>query len=79
MDGWLTRRTVQLKPAPVASGTGRPMVGFIGSSNYATGVLIPAFAKTKVRLKSVASSGGVSGVHVAKSMASRRRPRMRPV
>jgi predicted dehydrogenase len=64
----LTRRTVQLKQAPVASGTGRgrPTVGFVGSGNYATGVLIPAFAKTKVRLKSVASSGGVSGVHAGK-------------
>lgn len=40
-----------------------PVVGFIGSGNYATHVLIPAFKKTGVRLKSVGSGGGVSGVH----------------
>ncbi len=63
----LTRRTVLLKAASSAqAGRGRPTVGFVGSGNYATGVLIPAFAKTKARLKSVASSGGVSGMHAGK-------------
>lgn len=64
----LTRQTVRLKQAQTASGTGpqRPTVGCIGSGNYATGVLIPAFAKTQARLKSVASSGGVSGVHAGR-------------
>ncbi|WP_232424155.1 bi-domain-containing oxidoreductase [Imhoffiella purpurea] len=63
----LTQRTVVLKPAPRAAGSaGRPTVGFIGAGNYATGVLIPAFTKTRARLKSVATSGGISGVHAGR-------------
>ncbi len=45
---------------------GAAVVGFIGSGNYATQVLIPAFRATGARLKSVASSGGVSGVHAGR-------------
>lgn len=49
---------------PVAVGTGQaPAVAFVGSGNYATGVLIPAFKEAGAHLQSVASSTGVSGVH----------------
>jgi predicted dehydrogenase len=41
-------------------------VAFIGSGNYATGVLIPAFKEAGAHLASVASSAGVSGVHAGK-------------
>ncbi len=41
-------------------------VSFIGSGNYATSVLIPAFKTAGACLKSVASSGGVSGVHAGR-------------
>lgn len=41
-------------------------VGFIGSGNYATGVLIPAFKAAGAGLYSVASSTGVSGVHAGR-------------
>jgi predicted dehydrogenase/threonine dehydrogenase-like Zn-dependent dehydrogenase len=41
-------------------------VGFIGSGNYASQVLIPAFKRTSAILKSVASAKGVSGVHAGK-------------
>ena len=41
-------------------------VGFIGSGNYASQVLIPAFKGTSAILKSVASAKGVSGVHAGK-------------
>jgi len=41
-------------------------VGFIGSGNYATAVLIPAFAQTNAELKSVASSTGISSAHAGK-------------
>ncbi len=44
----------------------QPILGFIGSGNYATSVLIPAFYKTPAILKSVASSSGISSVHVGK-------------
>ncbi|MEO8008504.1 MAG: Gfo/Idh/MocA family oxidoreductase, partial [Betaproteobacteria bacterium] len=41
----------------------RATVAFVGSGNYAMGVLIPAFKSAGARMKTVASSGGVSGVH----------------
>lgn len=41
-------------------------VSFIGSGNYATAVLIPAFKAAGARLRSVASSAGVSGVHAGR-------------
>jgi predicted dehydrogenase/threonine dehydrogenase-like Zn-dependent dehydrogenase len=43
-----------------------PVVGFVGSGNYATAVLIPAFKEAGARLKMVASSGGISGVHAGR-------------
>jgi predicted dehydrogenase/threonine dehydrogenase-like Zn-dependent dehydrogenase len=57
-----TRRTVRLAPPTV----GRVACAFIGSGNYATAVLIPSFKAAGVRLKVVASSGGVSGVHAGR-------------
>lgn len=41
-------------------------VAFIGSGNYATAVLIPAFKAAGARLKTVASNGGVSGLHAGR-------------
>ncbi len=43
-----------------------PTVSFIGAGNYATGVLIPAFKAAGAVLRTVASSGGVSGVHAGR-------------
>jgi len=43
-----------------------PSVAFVGSGNYATGVLIPAFKEAGAHLATVASSAGVSGVHAGK-------------
>jgi predicted dehydrogenase/threonine dehydrogenase-like Zn-dependent dehydrogenase len=43
-----------------------PRVAFIGSGNYATSVLIPAFKDAGAQLATVASSAGVSGVHAGK-------------
>ena len=43
-----------------------PRLGFIGAGNYATAVLIPAFAATPARLLRVASAAGLSSVHAAK-------------
>lgn len=40
--------------------------GFIGSGNYASRVLMPAFRKANVELTIVACHGGTSGTHVAK-------------
>ena len=41
-------------------------VSFIGSGNYATSVLIPAFKDAGANLKSIASNAGVSSVHAGK-------------
>jgi predicted dehydrogenase len=46
--------------------TSTPTVSFIGAGNYATGVLIPAFKAAGAVLRTVASSGGVSGVHAGR-------------
>lgn len=47
-------------------GADTPALGFIGSGNYATGVLIPAFKAAGANLRTVASSAGVSGVHAGR-------------
>ncbi len=44
----------------------RPNISFIGSGNYATSVLIPAFKTAGVNLCSVASNTGVSSVYAGK-------------
>lgn len=62
-------RTVQLAPPPPYSSSharGQCSVSLIGSGNYATAVLIPAFKAAGARLRSVASSTGVSGVHAGR-------------
>lgn len=51
------------EPDHVASAM---VVGFVGAGSYASSVLVPAFAKTDARLKSIASVTGVSSVHVGK-------------
>jgi predicted dehydrogenase/threonine dehydrogenase-like Zn-dependent dehydrogenase len=52
--------------ASLAMTGGRAVLGFVGSGNYATAVLIPAFKAAGARLKTVASSGGVSGLHAGR-------------
>lgn len=58
-------RTIKLVDNPVVA-SGKAAVSFIGSGNYATAVLIPAFKETGARMRSVASNAGVSGVHAAR-------------
>jgi threonine dehydrogenase-like Zn-dependent dehydrogenase/predicted dehydrogenase len=50
-----------LQPARKKGG-----VSFIGSGNYATAVLMPAFRAAGARLRSVASSAGVSGAYAGR-------------
>lgn len=40
-----------------------PVVGVIGSGNFTTRTILPVLKKTGIRLKSIASSGGVSSVY----------------
>ena len=69
-DAVLRERTVvfPLTPTPLPSGRGAldGVVSFVGAGNYATSVLIPAFKAAGVRLRCVASSAGVSGVHAGR-------------
>jgi len=73
----LRRSTLELptrtrsKVAPTADrGTAR--VAFIGSGNYSTAVLIPAFKKAGAVLETVASGGGVSGTHAGRKFGFQR-------
>jgi len=50
----------------VKTATSGMAISFIGAGNYATGVLIPAFQAAGAELRTVASSGGVSGVHAGR-------------
>lgn len=43
-----------------------PVVAFIGAGNYASRTLIPAFKDAGVRLETLVTSGGISGVHHGK-------------
>lgn len=65
-DAQLRRTTVALAAAPAESGAGSAVVAVIGSGSYATAVLIPAFKAAGARLKTVASNGGVSGLHAGR-------------
>jgi len=41
----------------------KPVCGFIGAGNYASRILVPAFAKAGAQLHTIVSSGGVSATH----------------
>jgi predicted dehydrogenase/threonine dehydrogenase-like Zn-dependent dehydrogenase len=62
-------RTVNLganPTAPLGVKSSNAAVSFVGSGNYATAVLIPAFKEAGAHLRCVASSTGVSGVHAGR-------------
>jgi predicted dehydrogenase/threonine dehydrogenase-like Zn-dependent dehydrogenase len=63
-------RSVVLRAEDVSPGRG--IVGWIGSGNFASRVLIPAFAKAGAELHTLASSGGVSATVVGKRLGFRR-------
>jgi predicted dehydrogenase/threonine dehydrogenase-like Zn-dependent dehydrogenase len=60
----LRRASVKLSE-PARSGS-KVVLGFVGSGNYATSVLMPAFSQAGARLKRVTSNGGVSGLHAGR-------------
>ena len=63
----LKKTTIKLKKEPqFLKPEGTPSVAFIGSGNYATAVLIPAFKQGNAHLYSIASKTGVSGIHAGK-------------
>ena len=63
--------TVRVSRVSMPAVAGRPSgsaptVAFVGSGNYATAVLIPAFKSAGAHLATVVSSSGLSGVHAAR-------------
>jgi predicted dehydrogenase/threonine dehydrogenase-like Zn-dependent dehydrogenase len=66
----LERRTVSLttqtRVASNERNTGSAAISFIGAGNYATAVLVRAFKESGARLRNVASSAGVSGLHAGR-------------
>lgn len=61
-------RTVQLKNNTLRGGKDKPVLAAVGAGNYLGRVLLPAFVKTNARLKTIASSGGVTGTHYGKKL-----------
>src|SRR6267378_740544 len=59
------QRTVPL-PGAAAVRVGGPAIGLLGAGNYASSVLVPAFAKTRARLRAIASANGLTGTHLGK-------------
>lgn len=66
-DVVLQEPTVRLVTDKSRVGAGEaPTIAFVGSGNYASGVLIPAFKAAGAHLASVASGSGVTGMHAGK-------------
>ena len=69
------QRTVALQPeavpAAVASRPSQPLLGVIGAGNYASRMLIPAFAKAGARCHTLAASSGIGPVHVGRKFGFR--------
>ena len=59
---------IKLKNSNYKKIIGAPTLGFIGAGNYARSTLIPAFKKSNVNLKTIASSGGASSLSCAKNL-----------
>ncbi|MDM8553318.1 bi-domain-containing oxidoreductase [Desulfococcaceae bacterium HSG7] len=61
------KHTVELKPGDESSvKSHEPAVGIIGAGNFTGQVLLPALKKSGIKLKAIASAGGVSGTHLGK-------------
>jgi predicted dehydrogenase/threonine dehydrogenase-like Zn-dependent dehydrogenase len=68
-DAELRQQTISLRSKSTPSARARKgsvRVAFVGSGNYATAVLIPAFKAAGAQLATVASRAGVSGVHAGR-------------
>ena len=57
---------------PRALRPGQPILGVIGAGNYASRMLIPAFAKAGARFHTLAASSGVGPVHVGRMFGFRK-------
>ncbi|MBF0409654.1 MAG: bi-domain-containing oxidoreductase [Candidatus Riflebacteria bacterium] len=66
----LKRKNVEIREAETGnvhvSSASEPVIGFIGAGGFAASTLVPAFVETGAKLKTIASSTGVSGTHLGK-------------
>ena len=70
------QRMVPLPAEPAAAGSralrpGQPLLGVIGAGNYASRMLIPAFAKAGARFHTLSASSGIGPVHVGRKFGFR--------
>ena len=68
------KRTIDLSPEAADSRVlrpGQPSLSVIGAGNYASRMLIPAFAKAGARFHTIAASSGVGPVHVGRKFGFR--------
>ena len=69
-----SQQTIALQPASppaVALVPTQPLLGVIGAGNYASRMLIPAFAKAGAQFHTLAASSGVGPVHVGRKFGFR--------
>ncbi|MBQ0719262.1 MAG: bi-domain-containing oxidoreductase [Gammaproteobacteria bacterium] len=59
--------TINFDSKPSTTVANTPQLGFLGSGNYARGVLIPAFSKTAANLVAVTSADGLSAAQAAQA------------
>jgi|CXWL01.1.fsa_nt_gi predicted dehydrogenase len=59
------KRIIEVSASPTAA-SGQPVIGLIGAGNFAKMTLLPALRGLTVRLKTIVSAGGVSGLHGAR-------------
>ena len=64
-------RTLELDIGQPKSCAQQPAIAVIGAGNYASRVLIPAFARTGAQLLGIASTGGVSAAHYGRKFGFR--------
>jgi predicted dehydrogenase len=70
------QRTIALPAEPAAASfralrPGQPLLGVIGAGNYASRMLIPAFAKVGARFHTLAASSGIGPVHAGRKFGFR--------
>ncbi len=70
------QRTIALPEEPAKAdrdfSPGEPLLGVIGAGNYASRMLIPAFAKAGARFHTLAASSGIGPVHVGRKFGFRK-------
>jgi len=65
-------KEVRLKDFSIKTKPQKPVVGLIGAGNFTSQTLLPALKKTGTRLKTIASSGGITGTRLGKKFGFER-------